>query len=95
MMVTLLFVLAALLGALLLSAALVVWLCEVLMPLHCALLVVGAAWCVVAIVVYGCSLRASILRLRSRLDVIYKVSAAFDAVYRRVMALVDNIFKGA
>lgn len=91
----LIFILAALLGALLLSAALVVWLMEVVMPLPWALLVVGAVWSVVAVVVYSCSLRASFARLRSRLDVIYKVSAAFDMVYNRVLAFVSNIFKGA
>lgn len=89
----LVFILAALLGALLLSAALVVWLTEVVMPLPWALLVVGAAWSVVAVVVYSCSLRASIVRLRSRLDVIYKVSAAFDMVYRRVMVIVAKFLK--
>ena len=94
-MILLIFILAALLGALLLSAALVVWLTEVVMPLPWALLVVGAVWSVVAVVVYSCSLRASFARLRSRLDVIYKVSAAFDMVYNRVLAFVSNIFKGA
>ena len=89
----LVFILAALLGALLLSAALVVWLTEVVMPLPWALLVVGVAWSVVAVVVYSCSLRASIARLRSRLDVIYKVSAAFDMVYRRVMVIVTKFLK--
>lgn len=89
----LVFILAALLGALLLSAALVVWLTEVVMPLPWALLVVGVAWSVVAVVVYSCSLRASIARLRSRLDVIYKVSAAFDMVYRRVMVIVAKFLK--
>ena len=89
----LIFFLAALLGALLLSAALVVWLTEVVMPLPWALLVVGVAWSVVAVVVYSCSLRASIARLRSRLDVIYKVSAAFDMVYRRVLVIVAKFLK--
>ena len=89
----LIFILAALLGALLLSAALVVWLMEVVMPLPWALLVVGAVWSVVAVVVYSCSLRASFARLRSRLDVIYKVSAAFDMVYRRVMVIVAKFLK--
>lgn len=94
MMTLLIFVLAALLGALLLSAAVVVWLGEVAMPLYVALFVVGFVWSVVAIVIYSCSLRASLERLRSRLDVVYKVSAAFDIVYRRVMAIVDKFLKG-
>ena len=94
-MTLLIFVLAALLGALLLSAAIVAWLGEVAMSLPVALFVVGLVWSVVAIVIYSCSLRASLERLRSRLDVIYKVSAAFDMVYRRVMAIVDKFVKGA
>ena len=93
-MTLLIFVLAALLGALLLSAAIVAWLGEVAMSLPVALLVVGLVWSVVAIVIYSCSLRASLERLRSRLDVVYKVSAAFDMVYRRVMAIVDKFLKG-
>ena len=94
MMVALIFVLAALLGALLLSAAVVVWLYEVLLPLHWALVVVGVVWSIVAIVVYSCSLRVSIARLRSRLDVVYKVSSALDIVYRRAVALIGKFFKG-
>ena len=94
MMTLLIFVLAALLGALLLSAAIVAWLGEVAMSLPVALFVVGLVWSVVAIVIYSCSLRASLERLRSRLDVVYKVSAAFDMVYRRVMAIVDKFLKG-
>lgn len=93
-MTLLIFVLAALLGALLLSAAIVAWLGEVAMSLPVALLVVGLVWSVVAIVIYSCSLRASLERLRSRLDVVYKVSAAFDMVYRRVIAIVDKFLKG-
>lgn len=93
MMTLLIFVLAALLGALLLSAAIVAWLGEVAMSLPVALFVVGLVWSVVAIVIYSCSLRASLERLRSRLDVVYKVSAAFDMVYRRVMAIVDKFLK--
>ena len=93
-MTLLIFVLAALLGALLLSAAIVAWLGEVAMSLPVALFVVGLVWSVVAIVIYSCSLRASLERLRSRLDVVYKVSAAFDMVYRRVIAIVDKFLKG-
>lgn len=93
-MVTLLiFILAALLGALLLSAALVVWLWTAVMPLRWALVVVGVAWTVVAAVTYYCSLKGSLQRLRSRIDVIYKVSAAFDMVYKRVLAMIEKFFK--
>ena len=94
MMVTLVFVLAALLGALLLSAAIVVWLWGLFLPLHWALFVVGVVWMCVAVVVYYGRLRYAMARLRSRLDVVYKVSSALDMLYRRVVALVGNFFKG-
>lgn len=92
-MIYIIFMLAALLGALLLSAALVVWLWEVAMPLHWALLVVCVAWCVVATIIYRCSLSASLERLRSCLDVVYKVSAALDTAYSKVVALWESIIK--
>ena len=94
MVVFLSFILAALLGALLLSAALVVWLCELSVPLLFALVIVGVAWCVVATIIYSCSLRASLERLRRRLDVVYKVSAVFDLIYRKAIAVVEKFFKG-
>lgn len=94
MMIYIIFLLAALLGALLLSAALVVWLWEVLMPLPIALLIVGAIYMVVAVAVYNWSIRYRIARWHSRLDVVYKVSAAFDMVYQRVMALIEKFIKG-
>ena len=94
MMVALIFVLAALLGALLLSAAIVVWLCEVLLPLRWALAVVGVVWMCVAVGLYYGRLRHAMARLRSRLDVVYKVSSALDIVYRRAVALVGKFFEG-
>lgn len=93
-MMFVIFILAALMGATLLGAALVVWLWEVAMPLHWALLVVSVAWCVVATIIYRCSLGASLERLRSSLDVVYKVSTALDMVYNRVVAFVERVFKG-
>lgn len=94
MMVALIFVLAALLGALLLSAAIVVWLCEVLLPLRWALAVVGMVWMCVAVGLYYGRLRHAMARLRSRLDVVYKVSSALDMVYKRVLVFVEKLFKG-
>ena len=93
-MIYIIFLLAALLGALLLSAALVVWLWEVFMPLHIALMSVGVVYVVVAVAVYNWSIRFRIARWHSRLDVVYKVSAAFDMIYQRVMALVEKFIKG-
>lgn len=88
MMPVFLFVLAALLGAMLLSAAFVVWLAEVAMPLPVALLVVGVLYVAVAAMIYWCSLKASIDVWRARLDVVYKVSAAFDMVYRKIVTYI-------
>lgn len=94
MMIYIIFLLAALLGALLLSAAIVVWLWEVLMPLHIALMSVGVIYVVVAVAVYHWSIRGRVARWRGRLDVVYKVSAACDMVYQQVMAIVGKFFKG-
>ena len=94
MMIYIIFLLAALLGALLLSAAIVVWLWEVFMPLHIALLSVGVVYVVVAVAVYHWSIRGRVARWRGRLDVVYKVSAACDMVYQQVMAIVGKFFKG-
>lgn len=85
-----LFVLAALLGAMLLSAAFVVWLAEVAMPLPVALLVVGVLYVAVAAMIYWCSLKASIDVWRGRLDVVYKVSAMFDTLYLKAMAIIKR-----
>ena len=93
MVVLLSFILAALLGALLLSAALVVWLWQLLLPLSIALMVVGVVYMVVAVAVYRWSIRGRVARWRGRLDVVYEVSAAFDMVYRRVMVLIDKFIK--
>lgn len=94
MMIYIIFLLAALLGALLLSAAIVVWLWEVFMPLHIALMSVGVVYVVVAVAVYYWSIRGRVARWRGRLDVVYKVSAACDMVYQQVMAIVGKFFKG-
>lgn len=94
MMIYIIFLLAALLGALLLSAAIVVWLWEVFMPLHIALMSVGVVYVVVAVAVYYWSIRSRVARWRGRLDVVYKVSAACDMVYQQVMAIVGKFFKG-
>jgi hypothetical protein len=94
MMIYIIFLLAALLGALLLSAAIVVWLWEVFMSLHIALMSVGVVYVVVAVAVYHWSIRGRVARWRGRLDVVYKVSAACDMVYQQVMAIVGKFFKG-
>lgn len=90
-MALLLFVVALLLGLVLLSGALVMWLAEVAMPPHCAMLVVGGAYLIIAGVIYCCTLRLTLLRWRHRLDIVYEVSATIDAVARRLAMVVKKI----
>lgn len=90
-MALLLFVVAIIVGLLMLSGALVVWLAEMAVPLHGALLIVGLLYMVVAVVVYCCSLRSWVLRWRQRLDIVYEVSATFDLLYRRVAVILKKL----
>lgn len=90
-MALLLFIVALLLGLVLLSCALVMWLAEVAMPPHCAMLVVGGVYLIIAGVIYCCTLRLTLLRWRRRLDIVYEVSAAVDALYRRLAMIVKKI----
>lgn len=64
MVVVVVFILAALLGAMLLSAAVVVWLGNEVMSTHLALFVVGCVYVVTAAVVYHCYIKRMIERWR-------------------------------
>lgn len=88
MVVVVVFILAALLGTMLLSAAIVVWLGQHGMPLHVALLLVGGIYAVIAAAVYHFSLKGMFEKWHSRLDVVYKVSAMFDTLYLKVMSII-------
>lgn len=90
-MALLLFVVALLLGLVLLSGALVMWLTEMVMPLHLAMLVVGGCYLVVAAIIYCCVLRSTLMRLRRRLDIVYEVSATVDLMYRRAMVILRKL----
>lgn len=90
MVVVVVFILAALLGAMLLSAAVVVWLGNEVMSTHLALFVVGYVYVVIAAVVYHCYIKRMIERWRGRLDVVYKVSAMFDTLYLKAMAIIKR-----
>jgi hypothetical protein len=89
--IVIIFALAALLGAMLLSAALVAWLNNMGLAMHSALLVTGLFYVAIALVVYYTSLRASVLRWRQRLDVVYHVSASFDSLWQQGAALLKKI----
>ena len=93
MVILVIFMLAALLGALLLSAALVVWLWESLIPLYGALLVVGVVCVVVACLAYQLTIKGALERWQQRLDVVCKVSAAVDMIYRKVLLFIESILK--
>ena len=89
-MVVIIFALAALLGAMLLSAALVAGLSEMGLAIHGALLVIGLFYVVIAAVIYYASLRGSVDKWRRRLDVVYQVSASFDRLSQQAVALVKK-----
>ena len=93
MVILVIFMLAALLGALLLSAALVVWLLESLVPLYAALFVVGVVCTVVAGLVYRLAIKGVLDRWQQRLDVVCKIGCALDTVYRRTVAMLGKLFK--
>lgn len=78
-------------GLLLISCALVMWLAEVAMPLHFALLAVGGSYIAIGVILYFASLRASLRQWQRRLTVVYGVSATIDLLYRRVVLFLKRI----
>ena len=89
-MMFIIFLLAALMGAMLLGAALVVWLWEALLSLPAALFIVGVAYLVLMFVVYTLSVRGHFVRWQHSLEVFYRISDACDAAYRKVKALIKH-----
>lgn len=89
-MMFIIFILAALMGAMLLGAALVVWLWETMLSLPAALFIVGVAYLVLMLVVYALSVRERFSRWQHSLEVFYRISDACDAAYRKVKALIKH-----
>lgn len=89
-----LFVITLLLGLLFISAAVVVWLAEWLGCLTLSLSVVGICYLLVAMLLYLQSLRPMLRSWRARLNTIYEVSATFEVIYGRVVALIKKVVDG-
>ena len=94
MVILIIFLLAALLGAMLLSAAIVVWLWEVALPLYWALFIVGVIYIIIALAIYNSSLRWRIEGWQRRLNVVYKVSATLDTIYKNIVDTIKRFVGG-
>ena len=90
-MLVLIFVCAMLLGLMFLMIALTIWLSEILRSVFLALLIVGIALLVVAAVIYLCSLRWRMERLRQNVDMLWSVSAIVERAYQRLRLIVKLI----
>ena len=90
-MMFVIFILAALMGAVLLGAALVVWLWELCLSLPVALFIVGVLYVAVMLVVYGLSVREHLSRLGRSLNLFCMIGAACDRVYRKVVSVFNNL----
>lgn len=87
----LMFIVVLLLGLMFLSGALVVVLTELLGSLILALLIVGAIYALIAIILYYSSIRRTLNLWRRRLDTVYDVSAIVEEVYRKAVAYLQKI----
>ena len=86
-----LFLCATLVGSILLSFAIVIWLSQALGSLPAAMLLIGVVWIVAAAVVYALKLYATVVSIRRQLATIYDVSAMFDALYRKILLFIKNV----
>lgn len=86
-----LFLCATLVGSILLSFAIVIWLSQALGSLPAAMLLIGVVWIVAAAVVYALKLHATVVSIRRQLATIYDVSAMFEALYRKILLFIKNV----
>ena len=90
----LLFMLAALMGLLLLSAACATWLAELVGSLVLAFVIVGAVYVVIAAVLYFVAIHSTLRQWQRRLDTVYDVSLTVEILYRQVAGFVKKILGG-
>ena len=86
-----LFLCATLVGSILLSFAIVIWLSQALGSLPAAMLLIGVVWIVAAAVVYALKLHDTVVSIRRQLATIYEVSAMFDALYRKILLFIKKV----
>lgn len=89
-----LFILAALMGLLMLSAACATWLAEMFGSLVVAIVVVGVVYVVIAAVLYFVAIHSTLRQWQRRLDTVYDVSLTVEILYRQVAGFVKKILGG-
>ena len=87
----LMFIVVLILGLMFLSGALVVVLTALSESLALALLIVGAIYALIAIILYYSSIRRTLNLWHRRLDTVYDVSAIVEEVYRKAVAYLQKI----
>ena len=87
----LMFIVVLLLGLMFLSGALVVVLTALSENLALALLIVGAIYALIAIILYYSSIRRTLSLWHRRLDTVYDVSSIVEEIFRKAVAYLQKI----
>ena len=90
-MILILFVLCLIVGLMLLSLAGVLWLTTISGNVMLSLLIMGAAYMLIAAIIYSISLHGIVRQWRRRLNTIYEVSATFEALSYRIGCIVKKV----
>jgi hypothetical protein len=90
-MVLVFFIVTTMLGMLLLSVAIILGLSVLLGSFVYALIVVGIAYIITALLLYYLSLRQSLASVNQQLDTVYEISTSLAQAYNRVKAYVELI----
>lgn len=90
----LLFMLTALIGLLLLSAACAMWLGQMIGNTVVALLIVGVVYVIIAVVLYFVAIHSTLRLWQRRLDTVYDVSLTVEILYRQAAGFIKKILGG-
>ncbi|MBP3455381.1 MAG: hypothetical protein J6K38_07005 [Alistipes sp.] len=85
------FLLSGFMSLILLTAAFVTWLSELIGSTTVASLIVGLFFMTIAAIVYRVALHSYIESLRRRFDTIYEVSRIVEGLYRRAVEFIEKI----
>ena len=90
-MVLVFFLVTTMLGMLLLSVALILGLSALFGSFVYALIVVGVAYIITALLLYYLSLRQSMSELNQQLEAVYEISATLTHLYNKAKGYVELI----
>lgn len=90
-MILIFFLVTIVLGMLLLSVALIIGLGSLFGSFLYALIAVGVAYIIAALLLYYLSLRQSIAAVNHQLDTVYEISATLERAYNRIKAYVEVV----